>query len=318
MVFIAVGNGLFLPNLPSQVRHLYAADDARLGSAYNIYYVGINLGAFLAPLICGTLGEFYGWRFGFAAAGVGMCLGLAVYVFGGHYLPDEPPKARQAAKAPGAPLPIPTVLILLAVGLAVIVYRSTYEQTGNTLALWTDTGIDRQVFALTIPATWFQSLNPMFVFLLTPVLVSLWNRAAVKKRDLAPLHKMALGALGAGLAYGLLAAVGYASALSGHKPNWLWLVAFYVLFTAAELYILPVGLGLFARLAPATLGATAIAAWFFAAFAGNLASGFIGVWWTGMGAPLFFLVIAGITVASAALLWWIALIAKRAGVADAA
>jgi POT family proton-dependent oligopeptide transporter len=318
LIFIAVGNGLFLPNLPSQVRHLYDADDPRLGSAYNIYYVGINLGAFIAPLICGTLGELYGWHFGFAAAGVGMCLGLMAYVFGGRYLPDEPPKARQIADPARHRLPVPTILVLLAVGLAVVVYRSTYEQTGNTLALWTDTGIDRRAFGLLIPATWFQSLNPMFVFMLTPLVVSLWNRAAAKKRDTSPLRKMALGALGAGVAYGLLAIVGYASAVSGHRPSWLWLVAFYVLFTAAELYILPVGLGLFARLAPATFGATAIAAWFFAAFAGNLLSGFIGVWWTDLGPPLFFLVIAGLTLVSALMLWAIAIVAKRVGMEETA
>ncbi len=317
LVLIALGNGFFLPNLPSQVRHLYEADDVRRGSAYNIYYVGINLGAFLAPLVCGTLGELYGWHYGFAAAGVGMCLGLAIYVFGGRHLPPEPVKQVKAAASPAARTPVATILILLMVGVAVVIYRSTYEQTGNTLALWTDTNVDRQFLGLTIPATWFQSLNPMFVFLLTPGLVSLWNRAAARKGDLSPFHKMALGALGAGVSYALLAAVSYASALSGHKPNWLWLAGFFVLFTASELYILPVGLGLFARLAPSGLGATAVAAWFFAAFAGNLASGFIGVWWSALQPPIFFLAIAGITVVSALMLLAAAQIAARVGVKEA-
>ena len=317
LVFIAVGNGLFLPNLPSQVRHLYAADDVRKGSAYNIYYVGINLGAFLAPLICGTLGELYGWHYGFAAAGVGMCLGLVVYVLGGRYLPPEPEKVARDPTIPAPAAPVRTLLILLAVGIAVVVYRCAYEQTGNTLALWTDTNVDRQAFGLTIPATWFQSLNPMFVFLLTPMIVSLWNRRAAKKGELSPFNKMALGALGAAIAYALLAAVSLASQTSGQRANWLWLVAFFVLFTAAELYILPVGLGLFARLAPAQFGATAVAAWFFAAFAGNLLSGILGAWWTELHPPLFFLVTAGVTLASAILLWIIAQFANRAAIADA-
>ncbi len=82
---IALGNGLFLPSLPSQINDLYEPHDPRLGRAYNIYYVGINLGGFLAPLVCGTLGEFYGWHWGFAAAGIGMFLGLIVYIAGGKY-----------------------------------------------------------------------------------------------------------------------------------------------------------------------------------------------------------------------------------------
>jgi len=313
LVLIAVGNGLFLPNLPSQVRHLYAEDDVRKGSAYNIYYVGINLGAFLAPLICGTLGELYGWHYGFAAAGVGMCLGLAIYILGGRHLPPEPPKTLKSDAAPTAKTPTGVLLILLAVGLAVVVYRSAYEQTGNTLALWTDANVDRTALNLTIPATWFQSFNPLFVFLLTPLVVSLWNRDAARRRALSPFHKMALGAFGAAVAYGLLATVSGFDAASGQKSNWLWLAGFYALFTLAELYILPVGLGLFARMAPAALGATAVAAWFFAAFAGNLASGFIGAWWSRMTPPTFFLVMAGVMTLSAALLWLIAQAAKRIG-----
>ena len=95
MAVIAIGNGLFLPNLPSQVNLLYAKDDPRAGSAFNVYYVGINLGALLAPLICGTLGELYGWHYGFGAAGIGMCLGLVIYIWGGRYLPAA------VAAAPG-------------------------------------------------------------------------------------------------------------------------------------------------------------------------------------------------------------------------
>ena len=317
LVCIAVGNGLFLPNLPSQVRHLYAEDDVRKGSAYNIYYVGINLGAVLAPLVCGTLGELYGWHYGFAAAGVGMCLGLAIYIGGGRYLPPEPPKKTVRSATPAAAgLSPATLLTLLAVGLSVVVYRSAYEQTGNTLALWTDANVDRTALGLTIPATWFQSFNPFFVFLLTPLVVGLWTRQAAKLREPTAFQKMALGALGAAIAYALLAAVAFSS--GGQKTSWLWLAAFYVLFTAAELYILPVGLGLFARLAPATLGATAVAAWFFASFAGNLASGFIGAWWSLMTPAAFFLAMAGVTLVSAILIWLISIAAQRLGLHEAA
>ncbi|MDR3473054.1 MAG: MFS transporter, partial [Devosia sp.] len=140
---------------------------------------------------------------------------------------------------------------------------------------------------------------------------------AAKRQEASPFHKMALGAFGAGLAYALLAGVSYFSAASGQRSNWLWLAGFYALFTLAELYILPVGLGLFARLAPAALGATAVAAWFFAAFAGNLASGFLGAWWSAMTPAAFFLAMGGVMTASAALLWLIAHAARRIGVTGA-
>ncbi len=86
---IALGNGLFLPSLPSQITDLYRPDDPRRSWAYNVYYVGINIGGFLAPLVCGTLGEFYGWHWGFGAAGVGMLAGLVIYILGGKYLPER-------------------------------------------------------------------------------------------------------------------------------------------------------------------------------------------------------------------------------------
>ncbi|HEX4676114.1 MAG TPA: oligopeptide:H+ symporter, partial [Steroidobacteraceae bacterium] len=99
---IALGNGLYLPSLPSQINDLYAATDPRRARAYNVYYVGINLGGFLAPLVCGTLGEIYGWHVGFAAAGVGMLAGLAIYLLGGAYLPHREPLPARAVSAGSA------------------------------------------------------------------------------------------------------------------------------------------------------------------------------------------------------------------------
>ena len=312
LVCIAVGNGLFLPNLPSQVRHLYAEDDVRKGSAYNIYYVGINLGAVLAPLICGTLGELYGWHYGFAAAGVGMCLGLAVYILGGRYLPPEPPRQAVKAKSPAAGgLSPATLLTLLAVGLSVVIYRSAYEQTGNTLALWTDANVDRTALGLTIPATWFQSLNPLFIFLMTPLLVAYWNRGSAPVTPAAPMQKMALGAAVVAASYVLLAAVSRSAVSSGLPAHWLWLVVFFAVLTFGELYILPVGLGMFAQLALPRFGATTVAAWFLAAFAGNLLSGVVGTWWSHMSPANFFLAMAGIAALAAALLHALATTERR-------
>jgi POT family proton-dependent oligopeptide transporter len=305
MVVIALGNGLFLPNLPSQVTLLYAKDDPRAGSAFNVYYVGVNLGAFLAPLICGTLGEVYGWHYGFGAAGIGMCLGLAIYIAGGKYLPAEAP--RSVAIADAAPVGdggrggghIP---LLVGVALAVMLFRVAYEQSGNTFALWADTAVERQAFGMTIPVTWFQSLNPMFVFLISPLLVRVWNRRAARGSATPALQRMAMGAVGVGLSYAMLAGLILASGGGEHAISWLWVVLFFAVYTLAELYILPVGLGLFASLAPKRFAATTIAAWFFCSFTGNLLSGVIGAAWEKVSPQTFFLLMAGVCTVSGVLL----------------
>ncbi|MEN5170787.1 peptide MFS transporter [Brevundimonas pondensis] len=286
LAVIAIGNGLFLPNLPGQVAGLYKPDDPRRGSAYNIYYMGVNLGAFMAPLVCGAVGEIYGWHWGFALAGVGMAAGLAIYLGGGRYLPTDPPRVARSEKVKGEGMERSSLLLFGGVILAVVVFRVAYEQVGNTLALWIGSDVDRSLGGWTIPMTWFQSLNPLLVFLLTPILVTAWDRSARKGRGMSSLARMATGAALVASAFFGLALI---AMLTGQGPvHWLWLVAFFVLLTSGELFILPVGLGLFGRLAPAQMTATMIAAWFLAAFAGNLLAGLVGSSWSTMSAGAFF------------------------------
>lgn len=307
---IALGNGLFLPSLPSQVDGLYAKDDPRRGSAYNVYYVGINVGGLLAPLVCGTLGEVYGWHWGFGAAGIGMLLGLAVYVWGGRYLPIEAPPGREVeaveaeVAAGSGPDMAMRIRVLAAIALCVMLFRGSYEQVGNTIALWADTGIDRSLGALTIPMTWFQSINPFLVIALTPLYLALWTRRAKQGREPASARKMASGAFVVASAYLLLGAVA-ASSPAG-QASWTWLALFFVVLTAGELMILPVGLGLFARLAPARFRATTVAAWFFASFGGNLLAGYLGTFWSRLGPASFFLLMAAVATAAGMLLWLLA------------
>ncbi len=305
---IALGNGLFLPTLPSQINDLYGPGDPRRPWAYNVYYVGINIGGFLAPLVCGTLGEVYGWHWGFGAAGVGMFIGLVIYLVGGKYLPEEKSRFSSAAdtRRTGGAKPY---LFLLGIGLAVTVFRGAYEQVGNTVALWADTGVDRIVGGLTVPMTWFQSLNPMLVILMTPLLLAHWQRRAADGKEHEPIVKMAIGALIVASAYVVLAA---ASLISGDAPaNALWLVAFFAIFTLGELYILPNGLGLFARLAPPRFGATTVAAWYLTIFSGSLAAGLVGTLWSVFDRPVFFMILAAIATASAVILYMLSPTAAR-------
>src|SRR6201996_7309033 len=219
---IALGNGLFLPSLPSQIAGLYRPDDPRRSWAYNVYYVGINLGGFLAPLICGTLGEFYGWHWGFAAAGIGMVAGLVIYVAGGKHLPEQTRVASKPAIAATVNVPQrrrfdSTFLWLFAVVIAVTVFRSAYEQVGNTVALWADAGVDRRAGAFTIPMTWFQSLNPLLVIAMTPALLAHWRRRAQAGSAGSSMRKMALGAVIVAGAYLLLSVV--ASSTGGDRAR---------------------------------------------------------------------------------------------------
>ncbi len=301
---IALGNGLFLPSLPSQIDTLYRADDPRRGWAYNVYYVGINLGGFLAPLICGALGEFYGWHWGFGAAGVGMLLGLLIYVLGGKYLPDPVRNVKQSLAATAAKSSAgryrSTFILLFAVGLAVTVFRGAYEQLGNTLPLWIDVGVDRTFGPWSVPMTWFPSLDPLLVIIMTPLLLAHWRRRTQAGSPGSAMRKMALGALIVAAAYLLLATVAVAAGTD--RASWLWPVAFFTVFTLGELYILPTGLGLFARLAPIGYGATTVAAWFFVICTGSLLGGVVGTLWDRTSHAGFFAILAVICAIAAAIL----------------
>ena len=261
----------------------------------------MNIGGFLAPLICGALGETLGWHWGFGAAGVGMCLGLAIYLAGQRYLPAQTrhPAVERGA-APRARFDRQTVLLLLAIAAAVTVFRGAYEQIGNTVALWTDSGVDRTVGGWAIPMSWFIALNPLCVMLMTPLLLAWWKRRAAAGRREAPARRMATGALIVAGAYLLLAAL--ARVNGAGATGWGWLALFFVVLTFGELFILPTGLGLFARLAPAGLGATTVACWFLASFSGSLLGGKVGTWWSAMPHDAYFALLAGIAVVAALLL----------------
>jgi POT family proton-dependent oligopeptide transporter len=302
---IAIGNGFFLPSLSGQVSQLYRENDPRLASAYNIYYVGINLGAFLAPIVCGWLGETYGWHWGFVAAGVGMLLALVIYLAGRRYLPQDSLAAEKAAEAvaPHGPERTQRFLLLAGIMLVVVIFRGAYEQNGNTIALWTDSGIDRHLSANSvIPLTWFQSINPLLIFLFTPLLVAHWTRQARQGREPSSIAKMATGAAITAVCYLVTAGAAAWSAASGDRASWLWVALYFLLLTLGELFILPVGLGLFGRAAPRGYGATAIAIWFFAGFAGNLFAGVLGVLWSEIPHAWFFALIAAVAALSGLML----------------
>ncbi len=309
LTVLILGNGAFKPNMSAQVGSLYPPGDRRRDRAYSIFYVGINLGAFLAPLVCGTLGETLGWHWGFTAAGVGMTIALAIYVYA---LPSLPPDELQKAQAAGrlrAPLGRDewrNIVALIVLFVPTTLFWATYEQQGNTIALWADDYTDRYVDLLVwhgeIPVTWFQAFNPFMIFAFTPFLVGWWARQAGRGREPSSVIKMSLGCFGVALANLIMLGAVWQSD-GGPNASWLWLVGYFVVITIGELYLSPIGLSLVSKLAPARMVSMLMGLWLGTSFAGNLLAGWLGSLWSTMDKSMFFLMIAGIaTIAGAVIL----------------
>jgi proton-dependent oligopeptide transporter, POT family len=301
LVALILGNGAFKPNISTQVGSLYAPGDTRRDRAYIIFYVGINLGAFLAPLICGTLGEEAGWQYGFAAAGIGMLIGISVYVMGRTSLPADALRAPAAKRDGKRPSDMRTqVLTLMLLCAPVALFWAGYEQQGNTVVLWADDYSDRSVDLLVwrgmIPTTWFQAVNPFLIFAFTPFIVRLWARQAKRHAEPSPIAKMALGCGGLAVANLIMALAAWWA--GDGKASWLWLLAYFVVLTIGELYLSPSSLSLVSRLAPPVLLSTMMGIWLGTSFAGNLLAGWIGSYWSEMGKAAFFLMIAALAAAA--------------------
>jgi POT family proton-dependent oligopeptide transporter len=308
LALVALGNGLFLPPLAIQVGSLYAADDPRKAYAYSAYYMGINLGGLLAPLVCGTLGELYGWHWGFAAAGVGMAIGLAVYCSFLRLLPPEPPKAELTAETRSASPVIRRHVVTLVLMVAMVVlFRVGYEQSGNVIALWVADFTDRSVplfgDRVAIPATWFQSINPLLIIIGTPLLIRWWRSRNRKETVSHLLRRMATGCVIASAAMLVMVLAAIASGPEGARVSSLWVVVYFVLLTLGELFVIPVGLTLVESLAPLRFASTAMGAWYIAKFLGSLLAGVAGAYWLVIPAWQFFGIGTTTTLVAAASLY---------------
>ena len=308
LVCLIVGNGCFKPNLSSQVGQLYAPGDPRRDRAFSIFYVGTNIGAFLAPLVSGTLGERAGWHYGFGAAGVGMLIALAIYLAGTSHLPPDPVPFKQRDAADKRPLDrdewrrIAALIILF---IPVSLFWATYEQQGNTIALWADDFTDRTVnlgfWVTEIPITWFQSFNPFMIFAFTPFVVALWARQAARGSEPSTVIKMALGCIGCGGSYLIMAlAAWYAG---GGKASWLWLFVYFAVITTSELYLSPIGLSLVSKVAPVRYVSVMMGVWLATSFTGNFIAGWLGSFWSSMAKLDFFLMVAAVAIAAGLVIW---------------
>lgn len=303
LTLLIFGGGLFKTNTSAQVGMLYDRKDPRRDGGFAIFYVGINLGAFLAPFVCGTLGEEVGWHYGFAAAGVGLLCALAVYLAGWKYLPPDVRPTRDAAvQAPLTAQERRTIFVLMLLVIPLTLYWACNEQQGNTIALWsidhTDRGIGLFGWHGEIPWTWFQAFNPFVIFAGAPLLTLFWQRQGV--RQPSPTAKMAHGCLLMAAANLLMAW----SAWHGGVASWLWLAGYFVVMTVGEIMVYPVGLSLYSRVAPARFAGLIIGLYFLPNFlGGGFLQGWLGTFWETMDKSLFFVMIAGVAAAAALIIW---------------
>ena len=311
LLLIALGCGLFKPNIstqvgctrraarprrrparaysptrrcwPTQVGRLYAGDatPTRRDAAFSAFYVGINVGAALAPLVTGALAHSASFGAGFAAAGVGMGVGLAVMLLGARHLPpDAPhlqPAAADAAAAPSRPSlrallsrhrrRVAALLVLAALNVP---FWAVYEQQGDALALF----IEDRVARGGMPSAFFQSLNPAFILLFTPAVNAAWRAQARRDREPHAVAKMAIGAALLAASF-LILALGTAAARGGKTPA-VWVVLHLAVLTLGELYLSPVGLSFVTQVAPAELAALLMGCWFLSSFFGNYLAGALG------------------------------------------
>jgi POT family proton-dependent oligopeptide transporter len=289
--FLILGNGAFKPNISTQVGRLYAPGDRRRDRAFSIFYVGINLGAFLAPLVCGTLGEELGWHYGFAAAGVGMTSGLIIYLLATATLPKDSFAKREMAPGPIGRESWLSIGAIMALMLPVSLFWATYEQQGNTIVLWASQYTDRHLFGTEIPVTWFQAFNPFMIFAFTPFIVALWRWQGAREPSTGA--KMAIGCFLNATAYlVMVAAAWYAG---DAQASWLWLFGYFVVITVGELYLSPVGLSLVTKVAPLHLLSMMMGVWLSTNFIAGFLAGYLGTFWSSISKTDFFLMLAVIS-----------------------
>jgi len=283
---IVIGTGLLKPNISTLVGGLYEPGDERRDAGFSVFYMGINLGAFLGPIIAGRIAEGVDWHLGFACAGFGMLLGLTQYVLGRHHLQPavERIAAQKAARRAADASPaggqggrsaltaddwrrISAVFVLF---IFASLFWGAYEQAGSTLTLFADRYVHLELLGLRLYASWFVSVQAAFVILLSPLFAWLWVRLG--PRQPSSPAKFAIALIFVGLAFLLLIPAG-SQAQQGIKVSPLWLIAAYFIQELGELCLSPVGLSLVTKVAPVKLVSFVMGIFFLSNFLGNLLAG---------------------------------------------
>ena len=312
LLLIVIGTGLLKPNISTMVGSLYDKDDERRDAGFSIFYMGINVGAFLAPLIVGTLGQRVNWHIGFGCAGVSMTIGLIQYVVGKHRLLPALERLGQSGTRPGGAAGAESWWRFTteewkrigAIGVFFLfscIFWAAFEQAGSSLNLFADRLSRNSVFGFAFPSTWYQSLNSMFmIFGLAPLLAWLWIRLGPRQPS-SPI-KFALGLLFAGLGFALLVPAARMAQERGILVSPWWLVGVYFLHTIGELCLSPVGLSIVTKLAPTRVVGAMMGVWFLSIAVGNKMAGWVAGYFERMPLPQLFGAVAATTIVAAAML----------------
>ncbi len=286
LILIILGVGLLKPNISTMVGGLYKDGDIRRDKGFTIFYIGINIGAFLSALIVGYVGEKIGWHYGFGLAGIGMLLGLLVYIWGQKYLTHvgnfsgttTDPAVKAAMNRPLNKTEKDRMIVLLLSFLIIIVFWGAFEQAGGLLNLYAAEKINLNLFGdWNMPASWFQSFNAGFIIIFGVLVANFWARRKRHGKESSTLLKMGIGTIIMGLGFVLMAGASKeAGAIEFGKASFWWLTGAYFLHTIGELCASPTALSFITKLAPVKYASIMMGVYFAATGLGNKLAGSIG------------------------------------------
>jgi POT family proton-dependent oligopeptide transporter len=282
-LFIILGVGGLKPNISSMVGGLYKPKDERRDIGFYIFYMGINIGGFLAPILCGYIGEKYNWHYGFGLAAIGMFLGQGVYFWGQKYLVHVGNKMSVKNEADRVLLERPLtkiekdrVKVLLISFLLIILFWAAFEQAGGLMNLYASQKTDRNFFGLfEIPASVFQSVNSFFIITLATAVGAFWVRWKKKGKEASSIFKIALGLVIMALGFGFMAAASAQYAQEGSSAMY-WVILAFLFHTIGELCASPVSLSYITKLAPLKYASIIMGLYWAATGLGNKVAGKIG------------------------------------------
>jgi POT family proton-dependent oligopeptide transporter len=305
LLLLVLGNGMFKPNISTQVGALYSGPkDPRYDKAFGIFYQGINLGAMFSPLVCGTLGQNIGWKWGFVAASSVMIMSVMLYLWGQNTLaPDNIAKEKKGTVT-RTPLTRDDLIRLVALAVLCLLnipFWAVYEQQGNTMQLWaTNQTVWPTIFGWQIPSTWFQLFNPVMIVIGIPILNQFWGWQAKRNSEPSTVAKMAIGCFLLGSSF-LVMVIG-ANIVGDGRGSLFWPFFCTFILTVGELYLSPMGLSLVNKIAPAQMVSMMMGVWFMATFFGNYLAGFIGSFYEKMPRDVFFMMLMTIGIGAGAVI----------------
>ena len=280
---IIAGVGMLKPNISSMVGGLYSQGDVRRDDGFIIFYIGINVGAFLSSLIVGYVGETYGWHYGFGLAGIGMTLGLIQYLYGQKYLSqvgdfigdNKSEEGADVLKKPLTSIEKDRLVVLFLSFILVIVFWGAFEQAGGLMNIYASEKTDRLFMGWLVPASWFQSLNAMFIIFLGTAVAGYWAKRKLKNQLSSSLFKMIIGLIIMGTGFFFMSAAATQYESQGSSAMY-WLVLAYLFHTIGELCISPVALSFITKLAPLKYASLTMGVYFAMTGFGNKLAGMLG------------------------------------------